>query len=154
MEIVIGIGIAIGLGVLVLATWLVMHRAQGVGAVHHGHNGRSFTLGHGGNLPFYPDAAFVVPPRECSAFERDDRSIAQMCVDLMVTWSSLYNADERDDAAELRREIRNLGRELYRSGGMPRMRQVAVLGCKIGRERGLRDRDFDYHWDGIGDWVE
>jgi hypothetical protein len=76
-----------------------------------------------------------------------------MVADLMVTWTTLYNADERDDAAEVRSEIRSLGRELFRSGGHARMLNVAAIAEKLGRDRGVRSKDFEYHWDGIGDWI-
>lgn len=91
--------------------------------------------------------------RARTALDGSDESIAATCVDLMLEFERLYNAEKTEEADSVRTKLREIGQTLWDGGGHDRMVQIAYRGAAIGGQRGIRTRDFEYHWDGIGDWM-
>lgn len=82
-----------------------------------------------------------------------DEEIARTCVELMLEFEGLYNSGKVDEADAVKKRIRDIGQSLWDDGGHQRMVQIAYRGAAIGRDRGIRGRDFEFHWDGVGDWM-
>ena len=90
--------------------------------------------------------------RAQTALDSENETLAGRLMDLIIRQRALYNTD-RTAADKLQEEIQQIGQQLCENGGHNRMVLIAYRGAVLGRGRGVRVRDFEFHWDGICGWM-